>query len=85
MVFFPVIELLSVPRLCCKITTLHITAVVLVLRAFAHVRTSIVEPRDLELAYFELPLISKWNMVPVLTWNYDNRLQNNVEKRRNCS
>ena len=25
------------------------------------------------------------NLVPVLTWNYDNRLQNNVEKRRNCS
>ena len=25
------------------------------------------------------------NLVPVLTWNYDNRYQNNVEKRRNCS
>ena len=25
------------------------------------------------------------NLVPVLTWNYDNRWQNNVEKRRNCS
>ena len=24
------------------------------------------------------------NLIPVLTWNYDNRLQNNVEKRRNC-
>ena len=25
------------------------------------------------------------NLVPVLTWNYNNRQQNNVEKRRNCS
>ena len=25
------------------------------------------------------------NLVPVLTWNYDNRQQNNVEKRRNSS
>ena len=25
------------------------------------------------------------NLVPVLTWTYDNRWQNNVEKRRNCN
>ena len=25
------------------------------------------------------------NLIPVLTWNCDNRKQNNVEKRRNCS
>ena len=32
-----------------------------------------VEPRYLELAYFELPLSRSENLVPVLTWNYDNR------------
>ena len=32
-----------------------------------------VEPRYLELVYFELLFISKWKFGPVLTWNYDNR------------
>ena len=32
-----------------------------------------VEPRYLELAYFELPLSWSENLVPFLTWNYDNR------------
>ena len=41
---------------------------------WAHMPEATVEPRYLELAYFELPLISKWKyLVPVLTWNYDNR------------
>ena len=36
-------------------------------------QASTVEPRYLEIAYFELPLISKWKSGPGLTWNYDNR------------
>ena len=31
-----------------------------------------VEPRYLELAYFELPLISKWKSGPCFNMNYDN-------------
>ena len=45
---------------------------------------STVEPRYLELAYFELPLISVkiWSQFYHETMKTE---QNNVEKRRNCS
>ena len=40
-----------------------------------------VEPRYLELAYFELPPISKWKSGPCFNMKLWQQIQNNVEKR----
>ena len=50
-----------------------------------HMSCYTVEPHYLELAYFELPLISKWKSGPCFNMKLWQQVKNNVEERRNCS
>ena len=48
----------------------------------SNVSMNTVEPRYLKLAYFELPLISKWKSGPYFNMKIWQQVKNNVEKRR---